>query len=150
MVEVEKSEEIEGRVAFTISKISEFEGKQIYILTNSSERRLVECEKYKDFGLKIGDRVETDLKKANCAGNLVTQIYHPRYKTGEDYDFEIKEMGIVKMGGFEMPFLDLCDGNGFYQRIRINDEQLTRPNKKARCRITGMSRGKLHLLLLDE
>lgn len=136
-------------VEFTIDKIAEFEGKEVFILTNDNERRFVESEKYKDFGLKIGDRVETEFKKANCAGTKVTHIYHPRYKTGETYMFTIKKAGIIEMQGYEMHYADICDDYGFYQRIRINPGDIKDGATEAACRVTGMYRGKLHLLLLE-
>lgn len=132
---------------FIVEKIAEFGEEQYLVLANADRSRVIDYSAYQDFGLKKGDKVKTVYKKENCAGDQVLMILHPRYLLNQSYEFLVKGFSDEIISGFKFCFIIVGDDFGFEHRIRINDDDKEKFQSTIKCRVMGISPGKLNLMI---
>ncbi len=133
---------------FVIEKIATLGEEKYLVLVNEEHRRMVDYSVYQNFGLKEGEEVKTVHKKENCAGDQVRMILHPRYLLNKTYRFVVKGFTQEEISGFKLNFMVLGDDTGFEHKMRINEGDRDKFQSIVKCKVAGISPGKLNLFLI--
>ena len=132
---------------FVVDRITKLDNETVMILSNEENRRLINFDLYSSFGIQVGDRIKVVNKKENCAGDQVMMIMHPRYEVHQLYNFKVKAIAKEEISGYQLSFLIVADDFGFEQRIRINENDIEKYGDEIKCRVVGISPGKLNLFV---
>lgn len=133
--------------SFELLKIIEISADEKYyaFLDTFGTRHLISFELYKDYGFKVGEKINAYIDKISCTGKVYIEPEHPFYKVNSVHEFEC--VGRDKRYTKEEKWIDVIlvrdkDGRIFTVLPEAKMEELP---KKIACKVQRVKKTRLYL-----
>ncbi len=106
-------------------------------------RRMMIGNSYKSFCFKPGMIVQVVMRRRGCAGEQITELLHPVYKTGSSYLFKILDLKMLNMNDSVIHFLIVTDEYDNTYRIKVRRISDYKGKDHIWCTLKEQNKGKL-------
>lgn len=103
---------------------------------------------YEKYGFNAGDEVSCKIDRINCTGRMFLEPKNPFYTEGEIYSFEL--IAYANQGSNKLLIVREIMGNSIEVPLYDIENVNLEGQKKVRCRVRGMRKGKPILELFND
>ena len=83
------------------------------------------------------------MRRRGCAGEQITELLHPEYKTGSSYLLGVIDLKTLIVNDEEIHFIIITDEKGNQYRIRVDDISNYMGKQRVWCILAEQNKGKL-------
>lgn len=131
-------------------KESAVDGQSYFIFINDQgDYRLIEADDYLNYPLVEGKRIKEKVRKKGCAGEEITELMHPFFKTGETYPMQVARTGKLNFNGREISFAAVVDQFGVEYILELNSNHVLTDGCQVNCCLEEQRCGHLSFQLVS-
>lgn len=109
----------------------------------NGEFRVVEEGNYKSFNLKQGEIVHGLVRSRGCAGQEITELFHPYYKTGEIYTFSVLRQSSIRLNEQAIHILVIQNNSGDEFKLKLEEDYVFCKGSQVQCKLVEQRKGRL-------